>query len=85
MIKTDRAFNVTKKMNPTVSLHQNDKIKKIIIPVANQLQLTIEHFCTEIQNNSNKYNFEKELLDQALIMDAVRNSYTKNSIIKIKN
>jgi len=85
LIKTERAFNVTKNVKSTVQLHKNDKIKKITIPAANQFQLAIEHFCTAIQNNSNKYNFEKELLDQALIMEAIRKSSAKKSVIKIKN
>ncbi len=86
MIKTERAFNVPKNMQTIVYLHNDDKIKKIIIPAANQFQLAIEHFCAEIQNNSNKKNnFEKDLLEQALIMDAVRKSSAKNSVIRIQN
>ena len=73
-------------MQTTVYLHHDDKIKKIPIPIANQFQLAIEHFCAEIQNDSNKKNnFEKDLLEQALIMDAIRKSFAKNSVIRIQN
>ncbi len=84
LIKTERAFNVPKNMKTMISLNQNDKIKKIPISPANQFQLAIEEFCTKIKNNSNN-NFEKEFLNQALIMDAVRKSSIKNSVIKIKS
>ena len=84
LIKIERAFNVPKNMKTTISLNQNDEIKKILIPPANQFQLTIEDFCTRIKNNSNN-NFDKEFLNQALIMDAVRKSSIQNSLIKIKS
>ena len=83
LIRTERAFNVPKDMRTVISLNQNDKIKKILIPPANQFQLAIDDFCTKIKHNSNN-NFEKEFLNQALIMDAVRKSSIKNSVIKIK-
>jgi predicted dehydrogenase len=85
LIKVERAFNVTKDMKTIISLNQNDKIKKILIPTANQFQLTIENFCAKIKNNTKTYDFEKEFLDQALIMDAVRKSSTQNSTIQIKS
>ena len=84
LIRIERAFNVPKDMKTIISLNQNDKIKKILIPSANQFQLTIEDFCTKIKHNSNN-TFVKEFLNQALIMDAVRKSSAKNSVIKIKS
>ena len=85
MIKCERAFNVTNKMKSRLSIHQNDKVRQIVVPEANQFQLKIENFCSVIQKNSNTNNFEKELLNQALIMDAARTSNIKNLVIKIKN
>jgi len=84
LIRTERAFNVSKNMKTSIYLNQNDKIKKILISPANQFQLAIEDFCSKIKYNSNN-NFEKEILNQALIMDAVRRSSPKNSVIKIKS
>jgi len=84
LIRTERAFNVSKNMKTSIYLNQNDKIKKILISPANQFQLAIEDFCSKIKYNSNN-NFEKEILNQALIMDAVRSSSSKNSVIKIKS
>ena len=84
LIKTERAFSISKNMKTNIYLNQNDKIKKIIIPPANQFELAIEDFCSRIKDNSNT-NFGKEVLNQALIMDAVRKSSVKNSVIKIKS
>lgn len=84
IIKTERAFNVAKNTKSIIYLHQNDKIKKIVIPAANQFQLAIEHFCNTIKNNSSEYTFEKELLEQALVMEAARKSSVKNSVIKLR-
>ena len=83
LIQTERAFNVPKDMKTIISLNQDDKIKKILIPSANQFQLAIEDFCTKIKTNSTS-NFENEFLNQALIMNAARKSFTQNSVIKIK-
>lgn len=83
-IQSERAFNVSKNMQTVVNLHQNDKIKKILIPPANQFQLAIENFCNKIGNNLKDNNFKNDFLYQALIMDAARKSSEKNSNIKIK-
>lgn len=85
MIKCERAFNVTNKMESKLFIYKNDKMKQIVIPKADQFKLTIENFCYVIQKNSSTVNFEKELLAQALVMDAARNSNLKNSVIRIKN
>lgn len=85
LLKIERAFNVPSNMKTSISLNQNDETKKILIPTANQFQLAIEDFCDKIINNSKINNFEKEFLDQALIMDAVRRSSSQNSVIRIKS
>jgi D-xylose 1-dehydrogenase (NADP+, D-xylono-1,5-lactone-forming) len=84
MIKSERAFNVTKNMQTVVNLHQNDKIKKILISPSNQFQLSIDDFCDKIENYSKNNNFKNEFLNHALIMDAARKSSENNTIIKIK-
>ena len=85
IIKTDRAFNVPANMQVSLKLHYDDKIKNIPIKPVDQFQLTIENFCDELKKSSINTNFEKDFLEQALIMDAARKSFMKNSIIKIKN
>jgi len=72
-------------MESKLFIYKNDKMKQIVIPKADQFKLTIENFCYVIQKNSSTVNFEKELLAQALVMDAARNSNLKNSVIRIKN
>ena len=85
IIKSERAFNPSNRMKSIISIHQNDKVRKIIIPESDQFQLTIENFCSTIQKNSRRNVYEKEFLNQALIMNAARISNTKHSVIKIKN
>jgi len=85
MIKTERAFNVPTKMHVPLKLFNNDKIKKIPVKAVDQFQLTIENFCNVLQKHSIKNNFEKDFLEQALIMDGARKSFTKNTVIQIKN
>ena len=84
MIKSERAFNVPPKMEIPLKLYSKDKIKNFIIKPVNQFQLTIENFCNGL-NPKVITNFEKDFLEQALIMDGVRKSSVKNSIIHIKN
>jgi len=84
IIKTERAFNVRNKMTVSLKLYQNDKIKNIIIKPVNQFQLAIEGFCNEVQCKSKKYGFEKDLLEQALIMDSIRESFFKRRGIFLK-
>lgn len=84
MIKTERAFNVSPKMQISLKLYSNDKIKNFMIKPVNQFQLTIENFCNGLNSIPNN-NFEKDFLEQALIMDGIRKSFTKNSIIHMKN
>ena len=85
IIKSERAFNPSNRMKSIISIHQNDKVRKLIIPESDQFQLTIENFCSTIQKHSRRNVYEKEFLNQALIMNAARISNTKNSVIKIKN
>jgi predicted dehydrogenase len=85
LMKIERAFNVPENMKTMISLNQNDKIKKIIIPCANQFQLAIEEFCNKIKNKSENNSLEKEFLNQALIMNAVRKSSRQNLLVKIKS
>ena len=84
LIRSERAFNVPKNKKTIISLNQNDKIKNILIPPVNQFELAIKDFCDKINNRTNN-NFKKEFLNQALIMDAVKKSSIKNSVIKIKS
>jgi predicted dehydrogenase len=85
MIKAERAFNVPSKMHVPLKLFNNDKIKKIPVKSADQFQLTIDRFCNVLQKPSIRNDFEKDFLEQALIMDMARKSFIKNTVIQIKN
>ena len=85
----NHSFNYIDKdsIDITFNIIENNivKVRKIIIPESDQFQLTIENFCSTIQKNSRRNVYEKEFLNQALIMNAARISNTKHSVIKIKN
>ena len=80
IIRTERAFNVKNNMPVSLKLQQNDKIKSIKIKAVNQFQLAMEGFANEIQCKK-KQKFEEDLLEQALIMDAIRESAIKRKTI----
>lgn len=80
IIRTERAFNVKNNMSVSIKLQQNDKIKSIKIKAVNQFQLAMEGFANEIQSKK-KQKFEEDLLEQALIMDAIRESAIKRKTI----
>ncbi|CAD6516631.1 Dehydrogenase/oxidoreductase [metagenome] len=84
MIKTERAFNVPDKMAVSLKLYHNDRIKNITIKPVNQFQLAIEGFCNEIRSKTKKNDFEKDLLEQSLIMDSIRESFFKRKAIFLK-
>jgi hypothetical protein len=72
-------------MHVPLKLFNNDKIKKIPVKSADQFQLTIDRFCNVLQKPSIRNDFEKDFLEQALIMDMARKSFIKNTVIQIKN
>jgi len=50
----------------------------------NQFKIMIDDFCNELINpKSSKYNFEKEILAQARVMEAARRSNIKHCSIMI--
>lgn len=84
-IKVKRAFNMRKNMKGIIEIEKNDKLKKISVKACDKFQLLTEIFCNEINNsNLKKLNFEKDLIDQAKIMDAAKKSFSMKKIIKIK-
>ncbi len=82
-IVTERAFNVKNKMPISLKLHKSNKIKNIRIKPVDQFQLAIEGF-TDVIQGKKKCNFEKDLLEQALIMDSIRESSVKRKTVFLK-
>jgi len=84
VIQVERAFNIRNNMNGILTVKKDDKLKKIIVGRHNQFQILTEIFCNEIINSSlKKQDFEKDLIDQAKIMDAARKSNIRKKIIKV--
>ena len=84
IIQVERAFNIRDHMKGIITVKKNDKIKKTVINPYNQFQLLVETFSNHIINsNIKKIDFEKELLNQAKVMNAVRKSSITKKIIKL--
>ena len=45
----------------------------------------IENFCTSLTKNSITPNYEKDLLNQAYVMEHARKSASQMKLVKIKN
>ena len=68
-----------------INFHTKNKFKKIRLKPANQFRLMIFNFCKEFQNPGySMYNYEDDLLCQARIMDAARQSDEKKRPIFLK-
>jgi predicted dehydrogenase len=84
VVQVERAFNIRDNMMGVITIKKEDKLKKITIDPYNKFQMLTEVFCNEILNsNLKKINFEKDLIDQAKIMDAARKSISEKKIIKL--
>jgi D-xylose 1-dehydrogenase (NADP+, D-xylono-1,5-lactone-forming) len=84
ILQVERAFNIRDHMEGIITISKNDKIKKTTINPYDQFQLLIEIFSDQIINsNKKKIDFEKELLEQSRVMDAVRKSSITKKIMKI--
>lgn len=85
VVKVERPFNIRNNMKGKITIESENKMEKIIVKADNKFQRLTEIFCNEINNsNLKKINFEKELIDQAKIIDAARKSAYGGKIIKIK-
>ena len=88
LISLDRAFSVPSNFSPSINLHydlektwEGRKIDSFSVPSEDHFKNLIDNFSITIQKNSSKMNFEEELLKQALVMEALRLSSKKNSMI----
>jgi len=71
----DLAFNIRENIQAGINLQTNSGLKKLKLKPADQVKLMINNFCKELNNpNTSKFNFEKDLLSQAKILEAARKS-----------
>ena len=83
LIQLSRAYNIPSNMKPKIKLEIADKEKEILIKPENHFELMINAFSKEINKTNSFFNFEKDLLIQAKIMEACRESHNKQKIVKI--
>ena len=84
IIQVERAFNIRDNMKGVISIKKEDKLKKITVNPCNQFQILIDIFCNKINNSDlKKLDFEKDLMDQAKIINAARKSISEKKIIKV--
>jgi dTDP-3,4-didehydro-2,6-dideoxy-alpha-D-glucose 3-reductase len=80
-----RAYNIPPDMQARLNIKNTDKDEEILVEPVNHFQLMIESFSNEINKlNSNKFNFEEDLLNQARVMEACRISNNEKRYVEIK-
>ena len=74
-VQLERAYNVPPNMKVKLKLSSSITNEEIFIEPVDHFKLMIDSFSREIKNrNSCPYNFEKDLLNQARVMEAMRKS-----------
>ena len=77
-----RAFAVPSNLETQVQLIQNDSEKNLSTQSCNQTCIMLKTFYDEIKSyNKSSFNFEKDLLSQAKVMEAARISNKEKKFI----
>jgi dTDP-3,4-didehydro-2,6-dideoxy-alpha-D-glucose 3-reductase len=81
-----RAYAVPPDFSSTIELTISDKKSQIKIEPTDHFKNMIDIFCQEIQKNGkDSINFEEDLLNQAKLLEAIRESSRKNTIINLSD
>lgn len=81
-LKMKRAFAVPSNLETQVQLIQNDSEKNLSTQSCNQTCIMLKTFYDEIKSyNKSSFNFEKDLLSQAKVMEAARISNKEKKFI----
>ena len=85
-ISTKRAYAVPPHYETSVFLHQDDQIFETIINPVDQFKIMFDTFCNVIiKKIENPYDFERDLLDQAKLMEAIRVSNEEKRLISLSD
>ncbi len=85
LLHLTRSYNIPSDMKPIISINHGKKEQKILIPSVNHFKLMIDAFSKEITNErSCDFIFEDDLLKQAKVMQAARDSSERGEYIEIK-
>ena len=81
-ISTKRAYSVPQNYKTSIYLHKDDQIFETSIPPVNQFGLMFDTFCSVVTNKTqNPYDFEKDLLNQAKLMECIRISNREKRLV----
>ena len=84
-VNLKRAFNIRKNMSASINLETENGMKHMKLRPANQSKLMIEEFCKELSHSrTSTFNYESDLLVQAQVMEAGRQSYLKKQRMYVK-
>jgi len=85
-ISTKRTYAVPQNYKTSIYLHKDDKIFETVIPPADQFGLMFDTFCSVVTNKTqNPYDFEKDLLDQAKLMESIRISNEEKRLVSLSD
>jgi predicted dehydrogenase len=86
IVELKRAYAVPPDFSPTIELVVSDKKSQIKIEPTDHFKNMINIFCQEIQKNEkDSINFEEDLLNQAKLLEAIRESSKRNTIINLSD
>ncbi len=83
-ITVKRAYAIPKELTAEIVVQSKGKTKIIKVKHVDQFLLMINAFCDEIKRKKAKLNFEEELLKQARVMEAIRESSKDKKAIRLK-
>jgi len=84
ILKLSRAFNIPSDMKPIIYLDAKTKNEQILVDPVNHFTLMVDEFCKEILGiGSADFNFEKDILCQARIMQAARISAKEKRTVNL--
>ena len=81
-ISTKRAYAVPRDYATSIYLHKDDKISEKVVHPADQFSVMFDTFSNVISGRiENPYDFEKDLLNQARLMESIRVSQKESRIV----
>lgn len=83
ILDLSRAYNIPADMSATLKI-SGKKNRKIKINPVNHFKMMIDFFSKEIlYENKEKFNFEKDLLNQSKVLEAARKSHREKRVVNI--
>jgi len=82
ILNLSRAYNIPPDMSASLKINTK-KVTETKIKPANHFKLMINNFAKEIKNKKNQINFEKDIINQAKVMEAARISNKEKRSVKI--